>query len=366
MPKKYAFEKKITIDDHRYTIRADSTEELAVKIAMKKRDIEENKVRITGSMTVKEWVKICLGTYKVNVSPDVLETMTLRINRHIVSQIGSYKLRNIKPIQCQAIINAQAGMSYSHVTKLMQEMKFIFARAVDNHLIAENPAANLVRPVCIKGERRAITDHERKHLLAVADADPAYNLFLLMLYCGCRPGEAVGCIGKDIQMIGGYRMLHIRGTKTKNSDRIVPLPNDMYERVKDAGPFEPLASNAARRMHTESSYNRLVSRLRRDMNISMGCRVYRNKLLPPFPLADDFVPYDLRHTYCTDLQKAGIDIRTAQKLMGHADIRITANIYTHVGTDRIVEAAAILNNPQPENGVKKAAGWDTGWDTKKP
>ena len=117
MPKKYAFEKKITIDDHRYTIRADSTEELAVKIAMKKRDIEENKVRITGSMTVKEWVKICLGTYKVNVSPDVLETMTLRINRHIVSQIGSYKLRNIKPIQCQAIINAQAGMSYSHVTK---------------------------------------------------------------------------------------------------------------------------------------------------------------------------------------------------------------------------------------------------------
>ena len=40
---------------------------------------------------------------------------------------------------------------------------------------------------------------------------------------------------------------------------------------------------------------------------------------------DDFVPYDLRHTYCTDLARAGVDIRTAQKLMGHANISVTAD-----------------------------------------
>lgn len=59
-------------------------------------------------------------------------------------------------------------------------------------------------------------------------------------------------------------------------------------------------------------------------------------------LASDWVPYDLRHTYCTDLQRAGIDIRTAQKLMGHANISITADIYTHVDEEQILDAAKIL------------------------
>ncbi len=75
----------------------------------------------------------------------------------------------------------------------------------------------------------------------------------------------------------------------------------------------------------------------------MGYKVYRNQLVPPYPLADDFVPYDLRHTFCTDLQKKGIDIRTAQYLMGHSDIQMTANIYTHADTSTIPEAARLMH-----------------------
>ena len=350
MPKEYKYRKTVTIDGVRYNIRADSMEELYTKIANKKRDIEDGKVLVTGAMTVKQWTKICLETYKSGIKPETLQNMTLRINKHIVGAIGNYTLKSVKPIQCQAIINAQAGMSYSHVRALMQELRFIFEKAKENHLILENPAAHLVKPSVVKGERRSITAHERKHLLAVADKDPAYNLFLLMLYCGCRPGEAIICQGSDIQMIDGYRMLHIRGTKTKNSDRAVPLPDEMYDRVSGKGPFEILSPNAAGRAHSESSYKRLVERLRRDLNISMGCRMYRNQLVPPFPLAEDFVPYDLRHTYCTDLQKAGVDIRTAQRLMGHSDIQITANIYTHVDSDQIIAAADLLGVSR-EQGV---------------
>ena len=346
MPKKYKYSKMVTIEGKRYNFRADTEPELYKKIALKEKEIEEGRVLVTGSMTVKQWTKICLETYKSNVKPETLRNMTYRINKHIVSAIGSYPLKAVKPIQCQAIINAQAGKSYSHVRNLMQELKFIFRKAKENHLILESPAESIVRPASVKGERRAITAHERKHLLAVADKDPAYNLFLLMLYCGCRPGEAIICQGNDIQIIQGTRMLHIRGTKTKNSDRYVPMPDAMYARISAAGPFDPLSPNAAGRMHSESSYNRLTERLRRDMNISMGARLYRNQLLPPLPLADDFVPYDLRHTYCTDLQKAGVDIRIAQKLMGHSDIRITANIYTHVDMDQVVIAAELLEAAQ--------------------
>ena len=79
------------------------------------------------------------------------------------------------------------------------------------------------------------------------------------------------------------------------------------------------------------------------MNISMGCEVYRNALVPPYPLAEDFVPYCLRHTYCTDLQKKGVDIRVAQYLMGHADIQMTANIYTHIDDSTVLNVAEKLN-----------------------
>ena len=77
------------------------------------------------------------------------------------------------------------------------------------------------------------------------------------------------------------------------------------------------------------------------MNILLGAKTYRNKLLQDL-VADDLVPYCLRHTFCTDLQKAGIDLRTAQYLMGHADIKMTANIYTHVDTEIVKSTYDIL------------------------
>ena len=78
------------------------------------------------------------------------------------------------------------------------------------------------------------------------------------------------------------------------------------------------------------------------MNISMGAKTYRNELIPPLQLAEDFTPYCLRHTYCTDLCRASIDVRAAQKLMGHANISITSDIYTHVDKGEILKAAEKL------------------------
>ena len=82
----------------------------------------------------------------------------------------------------------------------------------------------------------------------------------------------------------------------------------------------------------------------------MGCKLHRNALMPPYPLADDFVPYCLRHTYCTDLCKAGIDVRTAQKLMGHANISVTADIYTHIDMNDIKKAANLIRAYTSEKG----------------
>lgn len=98
---------------------------------------------------------------------------------------------------------------------------------------------------------------------------------------------------------------------------------------------------------SEGNYTDLWRSFKRQLNISMGCKVYRNQLIAPYPLDEGFRPYYLRHTHCTDLQKKGVDVRTAQYLMGHSDITITANIYTHADNQTIIDAADKINGTTP-------------------
>ena len=76
----------------------------------------------------------------------------------------------------------------------------------------------------------------------------------------------------------------------------------------------------------------------------MGAKLDKNgNIVGIKPLASDLTSYCLRHTFCTDLQKKGVDLRSAQYLMGHSDITLTANIYTHADTTTIIQAAEKMN-----------------------
>jgi len=341
--KEYKFYKQFRFEGKRYKVYGNTLEEVIEKKALKLKDLREGKVTIGEQTTVAEWVERCLSVYKPNVSEQYMSQMKGRINRHIIEPIGNLRVKDVKPIQCQEILNSQIGMSKSHVIKVHQELCFIFEKAVENKLILESPAAHLTRPDARAGHRRSITEKERKHFLEVADTDPRFILFELMLYCGLRPSEAMRAQRMDIEEKNGCLFLNVRGTKSVNAMRSVPFPAVLWDKVKELSPFDFLARNRANLPLKTTSYKRLTDRLKREMNISMGCRIYRNELIPPYPLADDFTPYLFRHTYCTDLQKKGIDVRVAQKLMGHADIQTTANIYTHQDDEIMIEAARVLD-----------------------
>lgn len=336
--------KSFTFDGKRYYVRAKTEREALIKLANKQRDLIEGKVALSGSMTVSEWAEQAIDTYKIGVKDITLKGIKYDTRHFILEHIGSRPLKAVKPIECQRVLNQLEGKSADIIRRIANLMRFIFRTAVQNKLIFENPAENLVLPAGTKTSRRAITDIERKHLFKVAEEDKRFILFLLMLQCGCRPSEAIECRGYDIQDVKGVPMLHIRGTKSVKADRYVPIPSDLYERIRNTEPFDLIAPNAFGSKHTQSSYNRCLKSLRRALNISMGCKVYRNELIPPYPLAKDFVPYCLRHTYCTDLRDKGIDIRTAQYLMGHADISMTANVYTHMNDDVLLDAAERLES----------------------
>ena len=339
----YKYRKTFCFEGKRYDVKANTLENLYTKIANKKRDLQEQLHLVPDDVTVARWTEVCIESYKPNCSENYKDQVLRRLRKHMCSQIGDISVRSVRPVQLQAILNAQDGKSDSHIKKLYQEIRFVFRKAEQNHLVVDNPAAFLERPRGYKNKRRSLTDHEREHFLAVCDQDPRFLLFKLMLFCGCRSEEAWNVQGFDISLDDGVPVLHIRGTKSSNADRFVPIPLHFYAEIKKTKKFDFVATTAAGTQFNKTSYRRAVERLRREMNISMGAKLYRNQLMPPLPLAPDFVPYMLRHTYCTDLQKKGVDIRTAQYLMGHSDISITANIYTHVDMEQVRTAAALIN-----------------------
>ena len=60
------------------------------------------------------------------------------------------------------------------------------------------------------------------------------------------------------------------------------------------------------------------------------------KLHPDKPLSN-ITPHVFRHTFCTNMANAGMDIKTLQYVMGHSDVGVTLNVYTHVSFDRAAE-----------------------------
>lgn len=338
--KRYKYRKQFTYKGKRYSVYADSEMELGQKYGKKMRDLENGTEVINGNMSLNTWAIKCIDTYKTGQKPVTRKKYLSRVKCCILSQIGPMPISEITPMDLQDVLNLQQGKSKTQINEVYQAIRFLFRHAVENHLRADDPTLYLQKPVGSHSGRRALTETERDAVMAVAVTDRRYYFYLLMLLCGCRPSEAAECKGQDVVQVDGCNMLHIRGTKTAFSDRFVPLPDRLYELVKSTPKYDYIA--CTRNGNKITNYDRLWHSFKRQLNIHMGCKLYRNQLLPPYPLAPDLVPYCLRHEYCSDLARKGIDIRTAQKLMGHSTIDLTANIYTHVEKNDLIKAAEIL------------------------
>ena len=278
-------------------------------------------------MTLREWAEICVPAYKPNLIKGTMYHYTYhsRLRTCILSCIGDMEIGDIKPIDCQRCVNMQIGKSDYQIRQTREMMFFLFEKAIDNELIIKNPARNITRPSGTKGRRRSLTNAERSAFLEAIE-DPVNLPFAFMYYCGLRPSEARNIRASDLIEVNGCLALHIRGTKTKNADRTVPIPSNLSRLIQKSLKSSNRASQEVCTMAYET-FSRRWQRLRKKMGA-----------------APDLVPYCLRHTYCTDLQKKGIDIRIAQKLMGHSNIDLTSTIYSHIDeelftiTSKLIEA----------------------------
>lgn len=339
--KKYKYRKRFTYKGKVYNVYADTRAELVRKYIDKMNSLKNGDPVKGPHALMTDWTLKCIDTYKTGQKEVTQQKFISRVNHCILSQIGNIPVADITPMDLQDVLNAQAGKSKTQINEVYQALRFIFRHAKENHLRSDDPTEYLTKPSGTHHSRRALTPTERAAVLDVAKTDRRYYMYLLMLLCGCRPSEAIGCKGSDIQLVDGYYMLHIRGTKTALSDRLVPIPTTLLELIKNTPKHQYIAQTRIGSQITNQQ--RVWTSFKRALNLHLGCRTYRNQLIPPYPVAPDLVPYCFRHEYCSDLARKHVDIRIAQKLMGHSDITLTANIYTHVDINDLITAAELIN-----------------------
>ena len=351
---KYKYRKDITHNGHRYSIRANTQRELYEKIAAKIAELEASDfVPATSNTTLREYALQLFETYKKPaVAEGTYKRYLNRLENCVLAPLGEYKLQELTRSHLQQAVNLQAGRSAYQISQTIQYIKFIFKQAEIDGIIARSPANGLVKPKGKSNERRSMTSKEEQAFLQIACSDPRYNVFLLSYYCGCRPDEARKVLGGDITLINNQPMLHIRGTKSAAAVRTVPVPSALYDIIKGTKKTALVAVNTVGATYDDKAYQRAWKHLKREMNILLGAKLYRNQLIGELPVGEDLVPYCLRHTYCTNLQKRGVDIRTAQYLMGHSSIIMTSNIYTHIGESQLKEAARLINKPKTRKRVR--------------
>ena len=299
--------------------------------------IKENR----NNTTVSEWAKKWLKDYKKNAIGDAWYKQTESILRnHILPSLGSMPLKDVNAADIRRLMNKKARYSESHQRKIAQTILQIFGSAVENDIIDKLPTTKIKVAVTSRESRtRAITDEERKLTLKVAEKNPDLGLqFLLMLFCGLRSQEVARVQMRDYdrskQILTIRRARKADGStdapKSKSGNREIPVPNYLAERLNslDKKPNEYICTSQQGHPLTKTSQKRAWHKFRRLMDIENGAEVFRNHVVET-TLAEDLRPYDYRHTYCTDLQDAGVPITVAQRLMGHSDIKMTAQIYTH-------------------------------------
>ncbi|HAO69659.1 MAG TPA: hypothetical protein DCR31_06255 [Ruminococcaceae bacterium] len=395
----------------RHWVRGDSEQEIADKIAEQKFKIKMGQDKIDGKMTVKAWAKNWLHEYidpraREPGEPKKRGTMTQKscdmyhqkTDGYIIPALGHYRLCDVRDIHLQKLLNTQKGLSDSHVKKLRIVMEAMFTQAFNSRLIHFNPAADLELPAAESGKRRSLTDYERQVILEVAKTHPHGLWVRFLLATGIRPGESAPLqvydlifddpqprvkIYKDIESGTEDR---VSAPKTEAGNREIPLPQyiipDLKKAVagkpKDAWVF-PFKDGT---MLTETRLSNNWQSFLRQVDLAMGAETTPNGHIydpkdrlsngkPKYPdphdpkkprnghkVAPDLTPYCLRHTYCTDLQRKGVPLNVARYLMGHTNIAVTANIYTHNGEEEVVMAGALIDGLAFENTAKKGKAAD--------
>lgn len=290
-------------------------------------DSTEGKKEYTFQEVAKEWAH----NYKIEVKPISFKTHEEKL-RYWVRTFNDYQIEYLSDIRSDFIqqrindLYLHNCLAKSTLKKYKSTLSLVLHYAIHKNLLDTNPCQIVKIPKkAAVNTRRALNDSEILKINASIDSE--FGLYpFMMLYLGLRRSEIAPLTWEDIDFNSATLKIHTTVNwihnkphlyhylKNGDPERLVPIPKIILQKLEKRKQSGLIFSNN----------NELL--LESQLNDLWENYVQKNKLY--------ITQHMLRHTYATLLFKAGVDVKDAQLFMGHKDIHVTLQIYTHLDAEQ--------------------------------
>ena len=310
------------------------------------------------TMTFRELANIWFEQYNLEAGENWKYGQRNMIKKYLIPSLGEMRIKDLRQLHLQTIITtlSKQGLSTSYMKKLKQIATQIMQVAVGSDLVIRNPFSDVKVPKKDPFVRRALTE---KEVALITDNWRGHNLgpmAMIMLYAGLRRGEVIALEWSDIDF--EKKVIHVTkaATVVKNVTRIkkpksdagirdVPIPKVLRNMLMEIRkPSGYVCTNTSGEMLTESSYMSQWNSFQSYLNVCAGGRRGTGKYVPRITVIENITAHMLRHTYASMLFDANVDVKSAQKFLGHADIEVTLEIYTHLSEMKEEKSIEALDN----------------------
>lgn len=346
------------IHDKRQYIYAKTLDELRIKEQSIQRDLMDG-IDYSGSeITVSELVDRYMNL-KRSLSPNSKRAYSSAVNRIKKSSFGRKKVKNVRLSDAKTwyISLHDSGMKQNTITVLHSVLRPAFEMAVDDDLIRKNPFKFKLSDIIANDmeKRRALTKQEQEEYLRFIQSCGQGNYYddiVILLGTGLRVSELYGLTKADIDFEN--RFVHVRRQlcrtadrpyfiappKTKSGIRSVPMSDTVaqaFQRVFENRPkpkIEMIIDGCTGFLFLDKDGRPKVA-----MHLENYMRCMRKRYAESEPAASlKVTPHVLRHTFCTNMQQAGIDVKSLQYIMGHSNVSVTLDVYTHTDLESVSQA----------------------------
>lgn len=300
-------------------------------------------------MTVEQWGIKWLKLYKSAKEYNTYAMYLNALNSHIIPEIGGIRLSALKSHHIQEMLNDIISVGHYRTAEIVRlTIKQIIQQAIINEYIYKDVSLKVSLPQSQKKEKRSLSNEE-KAILEKTKLTQRERVFVdLLYYTGVRRGEALALTVKDIDFKNRRLIInknlvikdgesHLKNSpKTNAGNRSIPLPakllSELQEYIAHTKNIYLFTMKSGEPM-TKSSFRRFWYNILDKMNVAAGGDEFSRSDTAIRLIAKDVTPHIFRHTYATNLYYAGIDVKTAQRLLGHSSIQVTLEIYTHLDAE---------------------------------
>lgn len=303
-------------------------------------EVENGGVVTESAIKVSDWLHEWLNLYLPNIEETTRVGYREKIDGYIIPKLGDIKLKSLNTPTIQAWVNwlkDEEKLAPKTIRNAFLNLKAAMDKAVILKMIGSNPCYGVELPKAVKYKAEIYSGNEISKVLDAAEGTDMYLPVLLEIAVGFRRGELIALKWSEIDF--NNRVIHVRENRVNGDGKVQVKAPKSSAGIRDI----TVGSNIIEEL--KKAHKRYL-----ENKLKLGAGFTDSNLVicqnDGKPFAPDSMTqkwlrftkshnlkhirfHDLRHTCATAMLEAGIDPKTVQSRLGHANISVTMDVYGH-------------------------------------